>query len=49
METSDSQIKFSLDFVGNASSLVPLRKQTLSGRDSVTHLISTPPLESERE
>ena len=30
----------SLDFVGNASSLVPLTKATLSGRDSVGHLIT---------
>ena len=32
--------KFNLDYVGNASSLVPLTKATLSQRQSISHLVS---------
>ena len=38
---NDEAYNHSLDFVGNASSLVPLTKATLSGRESVGHLITT--------
>ena len=41
MEESDFANNYSFDFVGNASSLVPMTKATLSGRDSVVHLISS--------
>ena len=41
MAESEQPYNYSLDFVGNASSLVPMTKATLSGRDSVSHLINS--------